>query len=338
MPQKREFTADQLRAACAGYGYADGQAAHIVWLLSDYLPNYCAGDRYSMCSELGVGWSTLARIANGSYPGDIQPVVAKIERLRFVHALRPGGGLINTCVVDEIHKVLDLSLSRLAVTLIWGTTGRSKTAACKAWTRAKHDCSVYAEVPTIGGIPALMEAILCSCDAGPEYTPDVRACHQAVVKRLEGKVLVVDEVARLFRGDRTKVIRKLDWLRELRDRHGVGLCLVSTEDAVTMLTVGQLKRYCEQLVGRFADILPIPPTVSWREADEIAHGLNSSPDHDLVAACHSIGNSDGKLRTLLEQVAPDALLLAADDRRSLTADDLLAVYADRQGKGRIPAR
>jgi len=337
-PKRREYDADRLRADSRRHGYTPEQGELLAWLLADYLPGYCSGDRLSLCSELRVTWSVIARLANGSYTGDVAPVFRRIDRLRWRHRLRPGGGLIETCVVCEMRKVADLALQRRAITMIWGTTGRSKTTAVRAWVRDHHDESLYVEVSTMGGIPQLMRDILTAAGRPEDYTHNLAACRDAVVRACDGRVLVLDEVARLLRGDRQQVVKRLDWLRELHEELDMGLVFVATKDWVTTLSIGALRQYLEQLVGRIADTLHIPDTVSWQEAGEIAAGLVPDPDADLVDACHRIANGDGKVRTLLEHIAPDALLLAADDGRSLTADDLQAVCEDRAGDRRLPAK
>ena len=319
-------------------GYSKAQAGLLQWLMEHYLQEVCRGSRALFCDNLRCHWTTVTRVLDGKYGGDVRAFFRRVATLRRKCACAPNGGvLIETCVTREIKKVMDLALHRNAVTMIWGDPGRSKTATARDWTAEHHDQAVYVETPTIGGLPELMRRILEAAGRERDFSYHLAKTSNAAARALSERVLVLDEVARLMRS--RSQVKQLDWLRELHDRHDVGIVFVATRDFVSELDGGALAKYLEQLVGRIADRLHIPHGVSWQEARELAQGIRRDADQELITVCWEIANAKGgDVRVLLEQIAPDAILLARSDGREVSAADFAAVWKDYKGENRLPVK
>jgi len=144
------------------------------------------------------------------------------------------------------------------------------------------------------------------------------------------RILLVDEIGRLLRGNRRGAMAELEFLRRLHDVQHCAIALIATPVFAQEMQTGWLRDFLEQLLGRIAQPLYIPETVYRSEVKAIVQAFRKSdPPADLVALAHTIANEPGKLGILFELLR-QAVALAERKKEKLQATHLQAAYQRRR--------
>lgn len=320
-----------LQAATAGYDQEDQD--DLQWLLS-YGDRELGGSRARLCDAIGTDWTTVFRICTGRYAASIDNFMAKVRALK--KAVLEGGSstFVETPVTKKIFATLDYALTGDAdggkMVMISGPARRSKTAAVKEWCRQNnHGKSVYIDIPTEGGIRGLVMELAGACRIGKgRKTNELRDRVLASFNRR--RILVVDEVARLFMSKSRARLLELDFIRRLHDVQKCAVAFIVTPVVKEIIDSGELRAFLEQLVGRISEPLVIPEKVFRSESVAIcSHFAGGKPSDDLVDFAHRIANEPGKLGVLFDLMR-QANVLANRKREPLAYSHLAAAYARKK--------
>lgn len=292
---------DVLLEKIAGYSQAD--QADILWLMS-YCTEQLKGSRDRLCEAIDTDWSTIYRVCTATYPAKIDGVMAKIRALKRLVQAGLAKQFVATKVTDKIFQTLDFALhgdlSTGLMVMISGPTGRSKTAAVKEWLQRKAPgLGVYVDVDADGGFRGFIKGFAKACRISVRNKTTADLCERIKESFDRRRIIVIDEVSRLFMRRGRVRMEELDFIRRLHDVQGCAVALVVTPIVENMLQDLDVKAFLEQLVGRIEDPLVIPKDVLRTETNSICrHFLKAPPSRELSETAAAIANGPGKIRNL----------------------------------------
>jgi len=324
---------------CAAYAQQDQD--DIQWLFS-YATAELDGSRSRLCELVGCDWSTLFRVATGSYPASIENIMVKVRDVkRRVTESAGTSGFIPTFVTRRIHDALDYALAGDIeggkIVLVIGASRRGKTKAIKEWARSNnHGRSVYVDCPESGGMREFLYEIADALRINKgRRTADLK---QRIIESFNPRrILIVDEVARLLSTGRDIKLDQLEFLRRLHDKTGCAIALCATQVFEEMLDTSRYQRFLEQLLGRIAEPLRIPDRVYKDEVRAILAGLGAESDAQLLDLAHGIANKPGKLGVLFELLS-QAARVARRKNAPLSYEHLAAAWKRRQNRFAWPEK
>jgi DNA transposition AAA+ family ATPase len=308
----------ELLAGIAGYE----QAAQddLLWL-HGYACDALRGSRSALVEWLGVDWTTIWRIWQGTYGANIASVLERVRHRRQQAVVSGRTGFVETVVTKRIWATCDIARAQNAIVMVTGRSGRCKTHSVREWQRGNnHGRSLYVECPVSGGFRALLESIAKSAGIGIGRNNNDLMAH--IERSFDYRhTLIFDEVARLL-PNKTSNIAALEFIRRLHDACGCGVVLVATDTFPREMRAGRLSEWFEQLYGRIEVTLAIPERVSRTEAAEICAAFCSGdPSPEMVKEALGIGNSAGRVRLLFTLLRHSAQL-ASRKGEALDAEHL----------------
>ncbi len=314
----------------------------LQWLFS-YATQELDGSRIRLCEEVDADWTTITRIASGTYGAAIANFMVKVRDLKArVMASAGATGFIDTMVSRKIHDVLDYALAGDIkggkIVLITGSSRRGKTEAIQEWCRRNnHGRSVYVDAPESGGMRALLYEIAHATRVNKgRKTSDLR--ERVIDSFNRRRILIIDEIARLIPKGREPKIVELEFLRRLHDKTGCALALVATPVFEHLVDTARLHDYLEQLVGRIEDPLQIPRLVYRQECRDILKAFDAAgDDRALLDLAHQIANGTGKLGVLFALLR-QAASLAKRKGVPISHAHLQAAYQRRQNRFTWPEK
>jgi DNA transposition AAA+ family ATPase len=307
-------------------GYAQGDIDDLAWFCG-YVRADLHGSRAAAVQAVGYSYTTIYRVLRGKFEAAIDNFMESVRKLRRQVEERAGVHFVETEVTRRIWAELDYCRDFAAMVHVSGRTGRSKTYSAVEWQRRNnHGRSVYLDVPVLNGLRPLLEALARALGIGQDSNS--RDLCARIEKGLRGKVLILDEVARLVPAGGYNV-RCLEYLRRLHDQADLGLAFVSTRSFDDHLVTGRLAGYLEQFLGRLEDPLVLPEFVLPSEAADIARAFAGQDDPELAALCVEVDKTvGGHLRTLYRLLRHAKLL--ADARHEPVAARHLAAALKRR--------
>ncbi len=284
--------------------YSEEEQDDIQWMFT-FARTELHGSRDRMCETFDLDWTTIVRVAQGKYGAKLDNIIDRIRDVRRRFQESGATTFVQTVVTRKVFEVLDYALAGDLeggrIVLISGDSRRGKTAATREWCRQNnHGRSVYVDCPVSGGLRALMTEIAdrVGVNAGRK-TCDMQ---DRILKSFHPRrILLVDEVLRLLptrRGDRRPT--ELEFIRRLHDVTRCAVALIATPVFEQEMQAGWLRNYMEQLLGRIADPISIPPRVFRSEAREICASFTRNPSDSMVTLAHRIANEPGKFGVLFE--------------------------------------
>ena len=314
-------------------GYSSEQQDLLLWL-HGYCIEALHGSRTALVEWLAVDWTTVTRVWRGKYDADIAQFCARVAHLRSRDALRGATQFVETVVTERIWRTLDIARAQNCMVMVVGPSGRSKPHAAREWHRRNnHGGSCYIECPVSGGLRSLMEAIARSAGGGLNHPND--KLMDILERSFDYRhTLVFDEVARLLPA-KSKSITPIEFIRRLHDTCGCGVALLATEVFPAEMRGGRLRDWFEQLDGRIAVTLRIPPAVTRQEAAEICAAFAPDPAPELVQEARRIATQQGRVRVLFT-VLRQAALLAQAKQEPLGVAHLAAAADFRESLNRWP--
>ena len=322
-------------------GYAQADQDDVQWLFS-YATAELGCSRTRLCEAVGYDWTTIWRIATGTYGAGIEEFMGAVRDLKRRVADAAGAtDFIETFVARRIWDTLDYALAGDLkggkIVLIVGPSGRGKTESVTEWARRNnHGRSVYVDTPESGGMRALYYEICGATRVNKgRKTSDLR--DRIIGSFNRRRILIVDEVARLMPTGREVRVQEMEFLRRLHDKTRCAIALIATPAFEHMLETSRLQAYLEQLIGRIAEPLKIPETVYRDECRAILKAFGGDGSRELLDLSHTIANQRGRLRILFELLAQAA---AVARRRStpLTHAHLSAAWKRRQDRFAWPEK
>lgn len=324
---------NMLQAGIAEYSPEDQDA--LLWIFA-YADRELGGSRSRLTDKLQVDWSTLYRVATGTYPASISNIVEKIQRLRGHVLAGADTTFVETRVTKKIFETLDYAhrgdASGGRMVMILGPSRRGKTEAIQEWCRRNnHGASVYLDVPGDGGYRSFLQELARGCRIGRERsTSDLR--DRIVGSFNSRRILVADEFARLMINSRTPRFVEMDFIRRLHDVTRCAVVISATTAFDHMLRAPAVRDYMEQFIGRIEDPLVLPDKIFRDETRAICrHFAGETPSDDLVDLAHQVANGPGKLGTLFPFMR-QAAALARAKKKTLGEAELRAAVARRQAR------
>lgn len=301
---------------------------NLAWFHQHALEDHL--DWKSCCSALGYSQTTIYRVLKGTYEGDYSKVVAGIQSYRTIVAERHSikhAAFRETRITKLVTGALSYAMANNSITKISGESRQGKTVAAKWWRdQGNQGRTTFITAPAYGAARALLKEI--AQNLGVNRNTGLTNMHESILRAFnENRMLIVDEAHRLLPKDRRGEPTLLEILRDIHDRTGCGLALLSTRRFDVGLHKGDYQY--EQILGRIGMPVQLPETFVWGDispiVDQYCKGIPAGLQKELV----QIANREGRLGILCE-VLKFASRIASKSNRSLVPDTIQTAIATRQ--------
>lgn len=295
----------------------------VMWLAA-YMRDRCSG-RFDILvdrtRQLGFKTTTenyFYRVLTGRYfqrdeggkiAGSVDNLAQIIDKLRAGVQLTERAGKTPFIETGTYRKIADLLDQVRAVetvckfAVIIGPTGAQKTASEKHYCHLNnHGRCVHVEA---GETPSLGQFLV---DLATRYghspwghAPQLKKAIAASVN--DKKLIVVDNVQRLYSERRKENQPIFSYLQKLQDDTGCAIALSFAADRAGFLTEGLAKGYFEQFEGRAGgrdQFLVLDDYTPREDLIEIAEGYGLIPDTDTIAYLEGLSRRPGRCRILFD--------------------------------------
>lgn len=281
-----------------------------------------------IAKEIGVPPGTLSTWATGSYQGRQEPTARAVFRFRQLiesqaeraHGILVEPGYFETPTSRRIMGLLTYAhMGRITV----GATGpgTGKDMAAQEYANSVSNVWIATMWPTDKKLPAMISKVLRAVGVDPKGW--TRQMSHQVVEKVRGKrgLLVINEANHLE-------TEALEEIRAWHDETRIGICLLGNEELLMRIEGGAKRDAHARLNSRIAQRIM----------------QNLPEEGDVVAFCDAWGLSDPAMRQMLmrialspgagglrecRQIVEQASMLAADDERPLSFDDLRDAQSTR---------
>lgn len=317
---------------------AEAQAA-LIWFHQHLLDEQLSWD--DACEALDYDRTTVFRVLKGTYGASYDGVIARIEsykRLWMERRTIKRAVFADNAVSRLIHSGLDYAMHVGGITEIQGESGQGKTYAVREWMeRNNHGRTVYVEAPVFGAVKGLLREI---CQAvGANRNQSTLQMTDSIRRAFNGnRMLIVDEASRMLPNDSRTPPRNLDFLREIHDKTGCALALVTTVRFGE--TLRQNTYMFEQLLGRIDVPIRLPHRMDEQSWLPLVEQYLPQPSKKLRALCEEIANEEigGRMRMLAkllqfashiagkrsEPLAEEHVFQAVGIRRQMAGETMVA--------------
>jgi DNA transposition AAA+ family ATPase len=270
----------------------------LLWLHQHLLDSRLSWEEAE--AALSYDRSTIFKILKGTYEGSWANVVDRIMSYRRLAAER---GAVQRQEFSEngitrlIFGALNYAVANNTITLIEGESRMGKTTSALAWRDANnHGRSVYVVAPAYGGTKALLRDIAAAIGVNKNLsTPQM---HEAILRGFNrNRILIVDEAHRLLPNDRRTNPVLLEILRDIHDRTGCALALLSTTRFGAELR--KTDYMFEQLLGRIELPVRLKRKVGESDILPILRQFMAQPAEAVVEEAVKIANERGRLGVLI---------------------------------------
>lgn len=254
----------------------------LLWFMNSYLPRL-GGNMTKAAAELGLSHKVLNALRKGTYDGDVDGQLAKLdEQRKRLTAGAPDVGCIQTQIVQRIWRTCDAAKAAGLLNIVVGQSQIGKTTGVREYKAMYPETTVLirlSQKPTITSVlrelhTAMRLPGVCRCAA--------ETMHQLREKLTQRHLIIVDEAHLAL--DRQQGADALDMIRELYDRCGCGVVLVVTDLDGSKVTRSPQFAQLEQLTRRgLPEILPPTPDKDDVAAVWTAFGL-AQPDPETRKA------------------------------------------------------
>ncbi len=257
-------------------------------------------------------------------------------------------GFIATRLSEEITSRCQRALKRKKIAFIFGDSQIGKTESLRHYQRThNHGETIYVEAPAGGQLGVFLEELSRGLGIpSQQRIPDLR---RRLIESFDPKmVLIVDEAHRFLSGRGEGGLLCFDFLRELYNRAGCGMCLSMTHEGKKNFLAGKHAKALEQLWMRRVAPLYLPKSVPKDDLDRFAMAYRLDPaGRDEVTIRTTSVDGDGKAREREFKEAPatierkvteteglgvwitilqDATDLAAEKKKPITWGAVLRAY------------
>lgn len=252
-----------------------------------------------------VDRTTIYRVYKGSYGKDgvgVQTIPNKlltgIAKLRRIDELRREEGrvpFIHTGTTRRIFTVLERTLERGRVCMIYADSQFGKTTALKEFKRThNHGQTKYICLAPGGGVHELMRALSLECGISPKSS--MAELKDRIIAALDRhNLLIVDEIHQAaMTYQRRSKLTVIEILRWIHDQSGCGLALVGTNVWKDMLERDRDSAALDQVARRGAIKLQLPREIPESDLTEFYKAFNlPSPEGDMKKMMRAIANRSG---------------------------------------------
>lgn len=256
----------------------DEQRNHpaLRWLVTTYLPRV-GGNMTKAADELGISHKVLNALRKGTYDGDIDGQLAKLDeqRVRFASAA-PEIGCIQTQIVQRVWNTCDAAKAAGLINWVIGQSQIGKTTAAREYAKMYPETTVLIRLSQKPTITSVLRELHEAAHLPGAFRSASETLHKLREKLSRRHLIIVDEAHLAL--DRQQGADALDIIRELYDRCGCGVALLVTDLDGHKVTRSPQFGQLEQLTRRgLPEILPPTPDKGDVEAVWSAFGLGQ-PD------------------------------------------------------------
>jgi DNA transposition AAA+ family ATPase len=301
---------------------------HLAWFHQHALEE---GLSWKQCeSAVGYSQTTIYRSIKGTYEGDWSKVTSGIKSYRAIITERcaiKNAGFRETPFTKLITGGLSYAMANNSMTKITGESRQGKTATAKWWRdQNNHGRTVLITAPAYGAARALLKEIAQAL--GINRNAGLTNMHESILRAFnENRMLIVDEAHRLLPKDRRGEPTLLEILRDIHDRTGCGLALLTTSRFDE--GIKRMEYQYEQVLGRIGMPVQLPREFQWADIEPIVEQYVSRVPKDLRDELSKIANSPGRLGILCETLK-FASRIASKSERSISAEFIRTAIATRR--------
>lgn len=289
-----------------------------------------AGLSWKDCEEaLNYSQTTIWRALKGEYSGDLTKVIDAIRGYRSIIAERSAikhAAFCESRLTRLVTGGLSYALANNSITRITGESRMGKTASAKYWRdQNNHGRTVFVTAPAYGGAKALLKEIaMC---LGINRNLSSPQMHESILRAFNSnRMLIVDEAHRLLPNDYRSNPVLVEILRDIHDRTGCGLAILTTERFNRSMEKSSYQY--EQVLGRIGMPVQLPREILWSDIKPIVNQYATAPA-DLQSELVKIANSPGRLGILCE-ILKFSSRIAEKSHIELTADTIRTAIVTRQ--------
>jgi DNA transposition AAA+ family ATPase len=281
-------------------------------------------------AALNYSQTTIWRALKGEYSGDLSKVADAIRSYRIIIAERSAIKHATFCESRLTRLVtggLSYALANNSITRITGESRMGKTASAKYWRdQNNHGRTVFVTAPAYGGAKALLKEI-AQC-LGINRNLASTQMHESILRAFNSnRMLIVDEAHRLLPNDYRSNPVLVEILRDIHDRTGCGLAILTTERFNRSMEKSSYQY--EQVLGRIGMPVQLPREILWSDIKPIAAQYVTSIPGDLQAELVKIANAPGRIGILCETLK-FASRIAEKSHIDLSADTIRTAIATRR--------
>lgn len=286
-------------------------------------------DWKAVTAALNYSQTVIFRVLKGTYEGSLDKVVDSIKSYRRIITERVAikhAAFRETRITRLVTGGLTYALANNSITKITGESRQGKTVAAKWWRdQNNHGRTAYITAPAIGGAKPLLKEI--AAVLGINKANSTTNMHDAILRAFNSnRMLIVDEAHRLLPKDRRTDPTLLEILRDIHDRTGCGLGLLTTRRFDE--GIAKSDYMYEQVLGRIGMPVQLPREFEWADIAPIVDQYLTSTPADLRAELVKISNSPGRLGIVCETLK-FASRIAEKKQRVMSADEVRESMAVR---------
>ena len=280
-------------------------------------------------AALNYSTTTIWRSLKGTYSGDWAKVAQAIHSYRSIVAERYAikhAAYRETRITRLVTGGLIYAMANNSITKITGESRQGKTASAKWWRdQNNHGRTVFVTAPAYGGSRALLKEIAVTL--GVNRNTGTTNMHESILKAFnENRMLIVDEAHRLLPRSRAGDPVLLEILRDIHDRTGCGLALLTTRRFDE--GIANTEYQYEQVLGRIGMPVQLPREFEWADISPIVDQYAGHLATDLKKELLRIANQPGRLGILCETLK-FASRIAAKQSKPVTGETIKTAIATR---------
>ena len=286
-------------------------------------------------AALGYSNTTIYRALKGTYEGDWDKVISNIRSYRAIIAERcaiKNAAFRETRITKLVTGGLSYAMANNSITKITGESRQGKTVAAKWWRdQNNHGRTAFITAPAYGAARALLKEIAVCL--GVNRNTGLTNMHESILRAFnENRMLIVDEAHRLLPKDKRGEPVLLEILRDIHDRTGCALALLTTRRFDE--GIAKTEYQYEQVLGRIGMPVQLPREFIWEDispiVDQYAHGLPATLRKELLR----IANAPGRLGILCETLkfASRIATKSASTLRASTIETAIATRHQMMGE------
>ena len=289
----------------------------VVWLANELLPalgnNMAEAER-----RLGMSDKTLRGLLRGTYSGNVDKQLAKLEEQRSLHAARRSaapvtaspGGYIPTELGQRVMNACHQAKITHGCHGVYGVSQIGKTTAAREYRRRYPETTVLLELLPGVTISSIVRD-LCAAVKIPTARRSVATLMRMLCAELSPRhLIIVDEAHQAL--TRQQGADALDVVRRISDLSGCGVVFIITNlEKHTNTDRVRTSPFAEQLDQLLRRGLPevLPPTPKQKDVSAIwqAYGLGE-PDAETARTVGALARSNcfGTLLRIIAGAAEEA--------------------------------
>lgn len=263
-------------------GQIDADGETLIWWFYSFAreSNWRLADA---ADALDKDKTTVHRLFNGSYGASYDNLLEAIIRYKKIaqeRSKRRNIGFIETSTWAKVSAVCRSALNDSMPAFIYGSSQIGKTACLQEFQRRNnHGQTRYIRMPAAPSFPFFLKMIAESCFISTRLNAD--ATRRRIVDAIDDRnLLIVDEFHQCMITSSELCARKIvEYLREIYDRTGCGVCICGTKVIQDEFQHGRQKLVFDQFRRRGMLELVLPDTPPKSDIVKIAAAFDlPAPD------------------------------------------------------------